>query len=942
MDGTQRDSWATGSGAWTLGVACALLYGLLVGPLFADEFRENFEDERPTWRTDGDSAAPRIAAHRRVTQLARSGKRAEQLLITSETTQVGFLLTHDVTPARLFPDLKTRLWIRSNRPGIRVGMRLKFPHQIDPRSGRVLEVDLLGGEYTEIQTWQQLECQATERAVAQSLARVRAQIARQLDKPDIDMRDAYVDRVLLILDVEAGPTELLIDELVFGPVVPPVREAKPELARRRERRRPVVIGDDRLSLEGEPFFPMILPYHGESLDALSQSGINVVWIDDADDQPLLSALGQAGLSVMASVPPAAVMQASQLRYGEPAAGLLPIPDETSPILFWNVGTRIPTRAVREVGVQAELLRNADRHFIRPIVADVVGREREYSRKVDLLGASRHIVHTTVSPTAYLELLEQKRRLALPGKPVFTWIGTEPSSATLSTRSADATVPVVEPEQIWMQGYAALSAGCKAIGFWKYSPLNSDDPGAEERRLAIELFATHVRLLQRWLAAGKVEETVPVLQGAPRAAGTGLLGATSPLLSQWDHVQVEAVNDPNGGRAASSPIRAAVIRSESGLLVLPVWYGENGQFQPSRMTAEDLRMLVPGVNSVQAWEITTTSVRPFPLTLEQVPGGTEVRLSSFDQFTAILIPADASSITSLQQDVAAVRARMAESWVGLARAKLERVRTVHEELDESIAPRVWHARAILSAAERYAQDAERELSRANYDHARVLSRKVLELTRILQRKHWENAIAKLSSPVSSPHTICYSTLPDHWRLLAAIGGRPTHSENLLPTGSFESVARMSAARWHNDPAENPEIRAFAELVSYEPAEGDYCLRLVSAPADREASGVPTIDDVPIRMTSPPVMLRRDQIVVFSGRVRVMSPLTGSPDGLMVYDSLKGTVAAQRWSGTVEPGTWQPFALIRRVHQDGPVTLTLELRGFGEVHVDDLQIRAIEPH
>ncbi|MFG0294426.1 MAG: hypothetical protein ACF8PG_00860, partial [Maioricimonas sp. JB045] len=181
-------------------MACALLYGLLVGPLFADEFRENFEDERPTWRTDGDSAAPRIAAHRRVTQLARSGKRAEQLLMTSETTQVGFLLTHDVTPARLFPDLKTRLWIRSNRPGIRVGMRLKFPHQIDPRSGRVLEVDLLGGEYTEIQTWQQLECQATERAVAQSVGILVVRCAIDRDAMQRPLRNHLAGIAVIALD----------------------------------------------------------------------------------------------------------------------------------------------------------------------------------------------------------------------------------------------------------------------------------------------------------------------------------------------------------------------------------------------------------------------------------------------------------------------------------------------------------------------------------------------------------------------------------------------------------------------------------------------------------------------------------------------------------------------------------------------------------------------
>jgi hypothetical protein len=45
---------------------------------------------------------------------------------------------------------------------------------------------------------------------------------------------------------------------------------------------------------------------------------------------------------------------------------------------------------------------------------------------------------------------------------------------------------------------------------------------------------------------------------------------------------------------------------------------------------------------------------------------------------------------------------------------------------------------------------------------------MQLLRILQHAHWSDAAHRLYSPVSSPHTLCFQTLPDHWNMIARFG------------------------------------------------------------------------------------------------------------------------------------------------------------------------------
>ena len=202
-------------------------------------------------------------------------------------------------------------------------------------------------------------------------------------------------------------------------------------------------------------------------------------------------------------------------------------------------------------------------------------------------------------------------------------------------------------------------------------------------------------------------------------------------------------------------------------VIPLWYESGAQFQPGQMATGGVSFVVRGVEHARAWEVTTTRVRPLDIN-QPVPGGTEFRLPRMDQFAFVVITNDIEWEAMLTQRMRTQQQRSARLWVELARARIDRVRPTHEQLQRLARKKVSDGDAILRSASQRLDEAEVHLQEQRYDDARELSRFSLQLLRKLQRAHWENAVADLTSPVSSPHTVCFETLPDHWRMIASIG------------------------------------------------------------------------------------------------------------------------------------------------------------------------------
>lgn len=921
-----------------------VLCALTGAPLPAAKFARRFDSGKPTWTLRSDPARVRLVYHRLDADRRIPDSAAESVRINVVNRQSRLHWEYDLPAAQVIDDLKARLWMRSSRAGISAYLRVVLPNHQDPRTGSVLSVDIHGADYTKTGRWQQLACDIDNRELKAQIRRLRARFG----DTSISSQGMYVDRIVLKATWDAGVAEVNFHSLEFGPVfAPPNARKSPapkiELASGSKRKPrfqlPLEFRMDRLSVNGYPFFPRIVAYHNEALDELKNAGVNVVWVPRYDDARLLSGLRRRGMWATAT-PPRTVA-----RRGAQKASTLPIArygTETAPILFWTVGARIPTSARPGVVRWLDDIRRADAGVDRPIMGDVLGLERIYSRHMSMLGVSRHILNTSLTFKQYRNWLEQRKRLARPGSFTWTWIQTEPSSANSRLRRAAGLRPIiVEPEQIRLQVYAALAAGYRGIGYWKSSRLDGELPGAKERKLAIAQLNLELDLLGPWLSTGTVAQQTPFyvqLSPADKIGQRRLDFRSSPR----EQAQRDALIRARAERAKrnarlSGELEAAVIRSEHGMLLLPIWYESDAQFAPGKMAGENATIVVEGVaESALAWEVTTTGVRS--LVCERVTGGSRITIPRFDQTAAVILTSNRKLIEQLRSKIkkSGIIAKSARMSTELARLKLARVRKVDAELGE-LGYRQTDGPQLLLKAGHYVKQATAALERGDYHTARQLSSASMQLQRILQRSHWEQAIQSLSSPVSAPHTLCFQTLPDHWRMVEQLGRvRNDGAKDLLRSGDFEDLDTMIAEGWKHQQSGLKGVRAAAELYR-SGFKSTYALRLVAIP-ERGTEAPQVVEKPPVVVTTPKLRVRSGQLVQISGMMRLVNPVLGSVEGVMVYDNIGGTGSALRYNGKTG---WYRFSMIRAVPKTGDLTLTFALTGLGEVQIDNLRVVAHSP-
>ena len=898
---------------------------VMISPGFADAFMEGFEGDTKTWTFVRNASRANVVQHQRTTAIRHSGMGSEACVVNTFANDGMAALIHKLPAAIRFDELKASVWVWADHPGIQASVRVRLPNQPDQRTGQTLVVEVYGDIHQGNGQWQQLVVDLSDRNFNETMRRVRNELARRVGIRAANDQGAYVDQISLHLPDERVTWDLKLDDLELNPVVAPeakglAHEEKSEQAGPRIR-----IGDDRVLLDGLPFFPTFIPYHGESPEALQQSLCNVIWVPDYEDQTLLQQISDAGMGVMATPPQ------PDLETDTPEqSGLLPFTAQTDPILFWMLDVQIPSSRLQQASAWAEMVRDADRLRVRPIMADVVGKEREYHRQLSLVGASRSILHTTKTPQIYADSLDQRRRLGLPGKPTFTLIQTAPAEELMASRPARFTVPMVEPEQIWMQANVALAVGFKGIGYLTFESLEAQGVGAEERRRAIEIMNYRIRLLEPWLATAKVLQQAPVQIGNPVQANR------SPLISSWDIRPGVVDTSPEG--IAARQIQATVLECDQGLLILLNWLEDNGQYQPGRMIANDVRLFV-NRDLAQAYELTTTTLLEHTLDSKRVAGGTEIRLKDFNQSAVLLVPvnADHQGLDNLTSRLKQVSPIASEAWASLARAKLTRVRDVHHALLK-LAPPVTNAEAVLRHASNLVDQAEKLDKAGRYTEVEQPARIALANLRDLQQTHWKIAVSGEKSPASSPHTICFQTLPDHWRMKEALKEPAILGDNLLKSGDFNDSDSVLVgwARSSGLPEDSP-IQSTADL---EGPPGASCLHM-GALETRGKTPSGSLEQPPVTMTSPTIPVFAGQLVRVQGRILIKKSIESSTDGLLVYDSLAGTAGALRFREPTPAGEWQDFEFYREVARSGEMRLIFELKGLGNVWLDDLQVTAIEP-
>ena len=925
-------------------------------PLVSDAFLEGFDSEKPSWTTTiPRGSGVRVRQHRRNLYIRHSGQAAEHLQVSSTSNGPVIRLEHELPHSVAIDDLSLTVEYRANRPGAILATRMVFPHQKNPSTGQVLTAWLRGDLYSKTAEWQTLKATSQREEIRQRITRLRAEFSTV----SLDLTDAYIDRALLVVGLQTGTTEMFIDDLRWTGYAAPQKGVVVVSAEQpaEQRRSNVQMRLDRLIVNGRPSVLIFAPHHEEEPARLRELGLNAVWIKDYTDLAGIAKLGEAGIWSLATPPRGRVS-------GEDLDGTaVPSLDDFGPkydgILGWLLGTRIPPSARDEVTTQVRLIRAADRLTQRPIIGDIGGLERSYSRLLDGIGLTRHPLQTAFSLHDYRQFLTQKRRLLRPGTFVTTWVQTEPEP---NGNALPDPLPVIEPELIRQLAWTGLSAGARGIGYWKRTSFDDAFIGAKERDLAIAITNQEIGLLEPWLASWTVLEhqriAIPVSK-SKTTSKSDEFGNLSAARQRRELAKQQRAKMQTGQQQTldeSNVIEMAIMSGPNGQLLVPLWYQKDAQFVPGHMAAQTVDIVIPGVpDTATIWKVSTTGVS----TVRRQSGstGARVTLENFDQIATLVISTDPNWGNILRNRISQISDPNARLWYELAKAKLQRVQRVDAELQHmghgipdgpQLIARANSHLALASQRLRDGSNSGQGVTQNSYstsyaattstpEFVRLQCQGAMQSLRILQRAHWEAAIAERSSAVASPYTISYQTLPEHWRFVRRVGA--THFagyENRLPSGNFENTdtAQMIADGWDNQQDDIEGVRAAAELASLGSQSG-FALRLLAVPNTNAEIPI-ALEGIPIALTTPPLAVKAGQIVHISGRIRIQSRPAASIEGVTVTESLTGSKA--RWKKT---RGWETFELIREVTTDSDLRLRLTLHGLGEVLFDDLKIVASTP-
>jgi hypothetical protein len=780
--------------------------------------RNGFEGRQTSWLRGEDNVRAEEKAHNLSSDFVHLGSSSEfiQLVCPEGKNETNFATYYYPTqPAPISDDLSASIYLKANKAGVQLQARLVLPKERNPKQlDEPLTVILTGDTYRITRRWQKLEISNPVKLMKDQQQLLRAQLRR-----DIDLTDAYIDR--LILNLYAGPGEIdaYIDDLEIGPVKPQqppqpklastgpgvtatLPKASPPLVR-NERGILVRMDYDKLLVGGQPFFFRAIRYTDAPLKTLRDAGFNTVWFDPSVSAerieeavsthgfwivPNLPLLGDPRLGGSATLTSRGGNDVAAARDGDALATSIIRFLSGDAVLFWDLGSALQGEKAEQLKRTAAAISAADPN--RPLGADIWDSFGALTlpNQIKLVGTHRYPLMSSLELTSYRDWLMQRRRLASGNALNWTWVQTHVPDWQMQIlcgkKNSDPTADPIglQPEQIRLLTYLGLATGVQGLTF-------SSDRLLTDSRLGRD----------RWLMMALLNQEIKMLE---------------PLL-------LSLTETPTWIETSNINVKAAVLHSKKGVLILPIWLGEGSQYVAPQGAIINLTMVVPLVpESAQPWEILPAQVRSLQYQAERKLSGMKITIPEFDLTSAIVFTSDLTptgEVVKWQQKTRTF-APLAAQWAcDLAAIELQKVSKTHAQLAD-VAPAVLKANLLLREAQDRLELAHRHEQLRDYTNAYREAMRAMGALRIVMRAHWEHAVHTLDLPSASPYAISFFTLPQHWELHRQLHGTSAGA-NALRDGDFESVAK------------NPEF-----VIAAQTAE-----EMLSKQAELKAKNVPIAKD-----------------------------------------------------------------------------------------------------
>ena len=943
----------------------------------AGGIEESFESPATAWVIGDSDVVHRIISHARSTELPHRGKGCERIVLdASSGTTLRWQLP--LSPARVIDEWRASLWVRADRPDIRLSVRIRLPAFRSTLTGGAVTVLVPGDVSRGADRWEPLGVADVATALRKSLPALRAEHG-----PMGDLTGAVITDLVLDLYSRPGHYDVSIDDLEIEGIVPSGAVAVAAPAAIDDPRGAVVPAAamaDPAALGAAA--PGAVIQAAAELPALPAESPVVIPSARPPNGPL-AWTSPVGVIPPAVAPPSAAGQTPAAALGgrrDPASGL-------NRGVLEVAGQPFFPRALDHNGEPFEIIAALGFNAVR-LAAPASSDQIDEARRTGLW---------IICPPPHLPDVDVRRPESLPmfsanWDRVLVWdMGSGLSEADVETlaeharrvRTCDqhAGRPLVATPDSGLRSLSRhvdmLVARRTVLGTtvelgdyftWLRERPRLARPGTPFlATLATELDPRTARQAANLAGIGgrglAVDpESLTLASLATLAAGArGILFTSSRRIDGDDHesrIRAAAVRSMNlrlrvlepwgaAGRfsttaTASDPeVRGVVLEAARARMVVAWRNVQGGQIVASHyqgdLPAESapVTLLMNGIPEAhQAWEVTPGGLRP--LRHRRVTGGVSVVLDPFRSSALVLVTGDPAVAAHVQE-------RLREQAAATLAASRERAGLLIADAADLLAripplalgrlpgPQMVAAAQQDSLAADGVAASDPSAAIARYDRAAAIAGQ-------LERLVWEKGVVATGSMVAGPLSTSDATLVEHWRFVEALAATSPREE-LLVGGGMERIEDLSGSGWRHFALRQAVMRTGVEISRSQPASGRGCL-LLRAEAVDPAAAPAVVETPPVWITTPPLSAPSGKLLQIEARVWVPKPVKGSVDGLLVFDSLGGPALAERVGPSAQ---WRRLVLYRIVPADNDgeaFTVTFALTGLGEARVDDVSVRVLD--
>jgi hypothetical protein len=881
--------------------------GLLPVAPSLGQFHEKFESPIPSWdRRETDCIIPDAHWSQRRSNELESKNRCEKIAFQSGGGS-KILVSHDITPSYIIPELIPAVRIKASRPGIQLMVRVVLPHTPSPTGAGTFTTLIPGPMYRAAGKWESLSFK-TEAQDLQAKLQEEIWLLRREYGTEVSARDAYIDKVVLNVYCGAGETIVQIDDLElngivdasrtasriasasevhFDGAVQAVGHAQPLAAAATDsdasEKRPSLIERDGtvLLVDKKPFLPRIIQHRGESFEFLQSLGFNVIELRETATHDQLQAARQLDLWIVCP-PPTSV-------------GLTAIGFQYDRVLAWSVGEELTGRNLKAVQQRVREIRESDLREGRPMVGHAISHWTKFAQSLDVLSVGLEPVGTSFLASQYSDWIAQRSNMISRSKPVWADIQTDfPKQLSDQISSIARSIPPtpMESQQMRFLVYEAITGGSRGLRFKSRSRLDGADPTNRLRATTIEWLNTEITRLEPWIVAGALMGQVTT--DDPELDVTAINTNRSRLLL------IQRPTHHEQYLAGDTPLRTISFRDSDSTFT-----------QRAMLISETGTEPVPNLRSLH---------------------GNEIRIENCPAMAAVVLTEDPLIFNKLNQSYQ----RIGQLSTFQLHTELTRQWLAIMQLIDNQLSRMGHSTAASSGALNEAVNSFRTASSLIESNSESTALPYLnrcdERLAFTRREMITEPLGMFQSKTSSPLLAHASLIPLHWELASRLAASQWNP-NGLAGGDFETLDQLMRSGWENRRLDDEWVATKVELSEEATVDGKFGLRMEVS----TRSPVPVIDATPLWISSPRVPVKAGQLVRIHGWVNLPTVITGNMDGLMIIDSLGGEAMAERIPITAG---WQEFTMYRGVTDDQEVQVTFALTGIGVALLDEVTIRTVD--